>query len=260
MELGHVVVSGNDHPKYFRFVPVFSAAWRYFYPNIKLHIIYTGLSPINLNFLHQYFDVVEHLPLKIFKDSVLGAQVSRIYYPALIDSDQFVVTTDIDLIPLSSNYYLNVIQEFDEKSFIVMRNVIAQYKELPIGYNLATSSTWRDVFGVLNHKQFTAKIYSDLRWVRHDGQHGGKGWNHDQRQLWRFVIDRRNKWDADLKRLILLKDDHPGISFKRLDREQKDSLHYFLNTNIEILGSLYKDYHMPELTDNEILQILSKLT
>lgn len=258
MDLGHVVVSVNDHPKYFRFVPVFSAAWRYFYPNIKLHIVYTGLSPINLNFLHQYFDVIEHLPIKIFKDSVLGAQVSRIYYPALIVSDQFIVTTDIDLIPLSSDYYLKVIQEFDQKSFIVMRNVIAQYKELPIAYNLATSNTWRDIFGVLNHNQFTAKIYSDLRWVRHDGQHGGKGWNHDQRQLWRFVIDRRNKWDPDLKRLILLKDDSPEINFRRLDRENENSLEVFFKTSRELLGSKYKDYHMPELNEDDIPRMLSK--
>jgi hypothetical protein len=258
MELGHVVVSVNDHPKYFRFVPVFSAAWRYFYPNIKLHIIYTGISPVNLNMLHQHFDVVEHLPLKLFKDSVLGAQVSRIYYPSLIVSNQFIVTTDIDLIPLSSNYYLNVVQDFNERSFIVMRNVIAQYKELPIAYNLATSGTWRDVFGVLNYEQFAAKIYSDLRWVRHDGQHGGKGWNHDQRQLWRFVIDRRNKWDADLKRLVLLRDDSPGIFFARLDRERKDSLEFFLKTNINLLGNQHIDFHMPEVIENDISQMLCK--
>lgn len=260
MELGHVVVSVNDHPKYFGFVPIFTAAWRFFYPNIKLHMIYTGTSDKRLHVLGQYFDEVESLPLPNFSDSVMGAQIARIYYPGTIQSDQFIVTTDIDLIPLSKEYYLNVVPNYRSDSFIVMRNVVAEYKELPIGYSVATSQTWADIFGIKDRSSFQNQIKSDLSKVHHSGIHGGKGWTHDQRHLWNSVIEHRNQWDPNMDRLILLQDDDPGVSFSRLDRDQGGSLYYFLNTDWSALSAQFKDYHMPLISEDEIRLVLDKFT
>lgn len=258
MKLGHVVVSVNDHPKYFGFVPIFASAWRFFYPKIKLHIIYTGNSNERSHLLRQYFDEVECVPLVNFSDSVMGAQISRIYYPGIIRSDDFIVTTDIDLIPLSGEYYLNVVPNYRSDSFIVMRNVVAQYKELPIGYNVATSQTWRDIFGIKDRSSLQNQIKSDLSKVHHSGIHGGKGWTHDQRRLWNSVMDHRNQWDPNKNRLILLQDDDPGISFSRLDREQGGSLYYFLNTDWATLSAQFKDYHMPLVAEGELERVLDK--
>lgn len=258
MKLGHVVVSVNDHPKYFGFVPVFAAAWRFFYPSIKLHIIYTGISNERLLTLKHFFDEVECLPLTNFADSVMAAQIARIYYPGMIKSDDFIVTTDIDLIPLSGHYYLNVVSNYQSDSFIVMRNVVAQYKELPIGYNVATSKTWRDIFGVKNQSDLQDQIKSDLAKVLHNGIHGGRGWTHDQRHLWESVMVNRDQWDPDRERLILLQDDDPGISFARLDREQEGSLYYFLNTDWTTLSLQFKDYHMPLISEGNVGRVLDK--
>jgi len=258
MKLGHVVVSVNDHPKYFGFISIFAAAWRFFYPNIKLHIIYTGTSKQRLKILAQYFDVVESFPLTNFADSVMAAQVARIYYPGIIQSDEFIVTTDIDLIPLSEQYYLKVVPNYEIDSFIVMRNVIAQYKELPIGYNVATAQTWGDIFGVKDRELFQNQIRDDLSKVRHNGIHGGEGWTQDQRRLWNSVMDDRDRWDPDHKRLILLQDDDPGISFARLDREQDGSLCYFLDTDWQTLSAQFKDYHMPLVSEEIKEKFLEK--
>ena len=260
MKLGHVVVSVNDHPKYFGFISIFASAWRFFYPDIKLHIIYTGTSNDRLRKLWQFFDEVEHMPLENFSDSVLGAQISRIYYPGIIGSDDFIVTTDIDLIPLSREYYLSVVPSYQSDSFIVMRNVVAQYKELPIGYNIATPKTWRDIFGIHDRNDFHNQIKRDLSQVQHNGIHGGSGWTQDQRRLWKNVVVDRNHWDPSNTRLILLQDDDHGISFARLDREQEGSLNYFLNTDWQTLSLQFKDYHMPLVSESNIAKILGKFS
>lgn len=258
MNLNHVVVSVNDHPDYLRYVKVFASAWRYFYPNISLHIIYTGTNSQVYELLQQYFDDVFHYPTESFQNSVLAAQISRIYYPCLLQSSNFVVTTDIDLIPLTARYFLNSVPRYNNDSFIVMRNVIAQYRELPIGYNLAIPKTWQDIFHIRTIDQLRKRIELHLNEVSHDGQHGGVGWNYDQRTLWSSVHDRRYQWDVNSDRLILLKDKHSKFPFNRLDRSQKECLDIFLKTDIKQLANTYVDFHMPKILDGDVELFVSK--
>jgi hypothetical protein len=115
------------------------------------------------------------------------SQNLRMYYPALLDlpPDELVMITDMDMLPMSPNYYCDGLEEFGEKDFIYYRNV--DRNQIYMCYNAAHPSVWATVFGIQNEKDILHKI--DETYNRsYDGRPSCLGWYKDQEVMYSKLI------------------------------------------------------------------------
>ena len=173
--------------------------------------------------------------------SVFSSQIIRVLYPAICETD-VVLTTDIDMVPLSSREIDFVLSGRDkhDSSFEVVRDVLPE-GQYPICYNIATPQTWSDVTGVRSlsdvdkvlAKEFLA--LSDAN-SDYDGERGSDGWYTDQEYLFR-VVESFERLGGLVRRF---RDSETG--HKRLDRLGP----YFLSwvsIPLVILG-VFTDHHL----------------
>ena len=122
--------------------------------------------------------------------SVFASQAIRILYPALEDCD-FVLTTDIDMLPLSDRMFdssINAIQSGAQ--FVVCRDVLSN-QQYPICYNFASPQVWQKVNGIVSKRDISARLSTWFEGIAGDknylGDHGGAAWFADQEKLFQMV-------------------------------------------------------------------------
>lgn len=236
MKIGHVVVAVNENKAYTDFIRIFIRAYQKLYKNIKIHIIYIAAEiPKDLQ------DVAEHLVL--FKalpgvHTAYQAQVIRILYPCLIPSkDEGVLITDMDMIPLSSTFFEKAIKSIAPNKFVCYRDILRREKQLPICYNVATQSVWKEIFHIDSLSDLKTTLIKWYSNIQYSGQKGNPGWTTDQCKLYSCVME----WNKTTNRFIGLNDNKTG--YRRMKRSQPK-----INLNIKqqqlIKTGYYSDYHM----------------
>jgi hypothetical protein len=221
----YCIVASDDNPTYYTFYPLVRKFWGLL--GIKTIFIFIGeILPESLT---QYADeIILFKPVPNIH-TAFQAQCIRVMYPALINSQESVITSDMDIIPLNKDYFTHPSTKYKNTSFVVYRNCIADQLQYPICYCLAKPSVWKNIFKIENESD----ICNLLReWYTSDYEISSPnsiGWAQDQLQLFKYV----NEWEGEK---ILLSDD--DTKFKRLDR--LDDLN-----GIDRLDSSYTDFHMP---------------
>ena len=138
MKISHVATCVNDNPKYFNLIELFSKAWRSVLPHIKIAILYLESSEKNLEILEKNCDYVIQLKNLSFADSIAFSKLGPLYFPALIDTEQFVVTCNINTLPLCPSYLLAAIPKFNSRSFIALKgDKISTPQSLSLDYCIA---------------------------------------------------------------------------------------------------------------------------
>lgn len=118
------------------------------------------------------------------------AQCIRLLYPALLETEGAVLTSDVDMVPLSRDYFHAPVAQIDEGHFLAYRDVLLSNKEIPICYNAALPAVWAKVFDVHSPDDVRARLSEWGEGLVYEGTHGGEGWFSDQLILYRTLIER----------------------------------------------------------------------
>jgi len=218
MRVGTVLSACNNNKKYFQWIPHFISAWRKLFPFVNIIIIFIG-NEIPLN-LRNFKEIILFNEIPNITSSFIS-QYIRILYPSIIDSDQGVLITDIDMIPLNNQYFTNNIKDISNDKFVYLRNVCMENKQIAICYNIAVPSVWREI----NKCRTINDIINHLKSVYK------KDWFLDQKMLYKYVMN----WDKS--RFTALNDNNTGFNrlhnIENLDKKIKN----------EIKRGVYSDYH-----------------
>lgn len=227
MRLGTVLTATDLNPLYCDFIPYFVDSWRVLFPEIDVVVVLVAdRIPDKYSAYASYirlFAPIEGL------STAFQAQCIRLLYPRHIARDEGVMITDMDMIPMNRDYYIEPLRTIADDCFVAFRNVLLP-REIPMCYNVARPCVWTSVFGDVADADELRSWYAG---TGYDARHGGRGWNTDQLRL----ISKFNAWTGPK---IMLNDASTG--FRRLDRMSRA----FADTERlarDIISGAYSDYH-----------------
>lgn len=244
MKLDCVVTAVNENPLYLDFVPLFIKSWNALYPTVDVKIILIAKMIPN-ELLEFEKNIIVFEPIENVLTS-FTSQIIRLLYPCILDYENGVLITDMDMIPMNKTYYTENIKPFDNDRFIYYReNVCFHYKQIAMCYNVATPKIWRDIFRIhsIDDIRKYIKAVHDKNVIKEG--HGNTGWSIDQETLY----NKAREWNSKTGCFVRLNEKKTG--FKRLDRINMDI--YDINTITNIKNGVYTDYHccrpMKDFTD-----------
>lgn len=221
MKLDCILTACNDNTMYSEFIPIFVKTWQKLYPDIDVKIIYISTEELPLHLIEYKSNLILFKPIEGVS-TAFTSQIIRILYPCIMNYENGVMITDMDMLPTNNTYYTRNIEAFDNNKFIYMRDVLLDIKQLAICYNVATPLTWKDIFKIDTIEDIRQYILTVSR---------GASWSTDQLILYKAV----HEWNVKTKNFICLKDSETG--YNRLDRNG-----FRLNKHM-ITNHLYSDYH-----------------
>lgn len=221
----HVVLSVNENPKYFAYLPLVTWAWRKF-----------GWEPI-IFFRGELFN---SLAVMIFKTAGINeangwqlpslkeygsdtiTQISRLYAACVVTEQAFIMTSDVDMIPLSDYW------DFNEEAITIWGHDLTGYQHTPICYIGMKASYWKEVMK-LESNDYNALIKRDLDSMPNaKSEDSVKRWVVDQ-----DLITERINASTHPKEIIIRGMYENGYPIGRVDRSAWSQLH---NTYIDCHG------------------------
>lgn len=227
MRIGGVVSACSDDPQYYQYIPIFVDAWRALFPSIQIRIIFVTDNPELERLPHCLVPYMDNI-IPMMRDPSLGgafmSQVVRILYPSLwktLGDDLAILTTDIDMIPLNTDYYTRPIETLPTNAFVVFRP--PSDNQIYICYTAASSSTWSEINRISTWQDIVAAMHSVA----------SRNWYSDQLLLYRYVMA-----SGLGERIHTLSD--VTTKFRRLDRAHGIST----STQAQVQAGAFSDYHM----------------
>ena len=235
MKLDCVLTAVNENPLYLEFIPIFIKTWEKLYPNIDVKIILIANSIPD-----EYTEYTNNIILFQPIDGILTAftaQCIRLLYPCLLNYENGVMITDMDMLPMNRSYYTKPIEPFDNKKFIYMReNILMKIKKIAMCYNVATPKIWSEIFKINTIDDLKNELIEifEKSYQRENEIYGNRGWGTDQTILY----DKVMTWNNKTNNFVAI--DEKTTKFKRLDRNT-----FNLNDKLEKLihDGFYSDYH-----------------
>ena len=244
LTIGTVLTACNAVSQYEDFIPIFIETWKTILPEADICILYIHHRlPTHLQ---KYKKHIQIFPIFHNISSAFVSQNIRILYPSLVERDDGVIITDIDMIPLSRDYFTTSLKTFSKKDFVSFRPVLKDVNQVPIIYNVATPSTWQKVNKLNNEnmlRSVLSKMYEKTNYQSNiENQNTNLSWYNDQEVLFKMLTH----WDNNNTNWIVLSDQK--TKFKRLDgRNHQWGGGPFWNckeVKENVLNDTYKDYHM----------------
>ena len=243
------VLSASDlNPKYLDCIALYITSWLSipikkqvkFQPKV---LIVANAIPDSLSGYSEFLQLIDPQDMP----TAFVAQTSRIVEARNSTAD-FVMTSDIDMLPLNVNFESSIIdsEKLSSDSFFILRDVL-EPGQFPICYNLAKPKVWNSLFNRYRSGESTQNILRDILDgfggnSAYSGLHGGKGWTIDQQVLWSLVQDNVQK--IQLERFA----DHES-GHRRLDRIHHRGLLKWLILPFVFFG-YYHDYHVHHPVDS----------
>jgi hypothetical protein len=197
MILDCIVTACNDNPLYINFIPYFIKSWKLLYPKIDIKIIMIN-DIIPENFLNYKEYIILFPPIENIPSSFISQNI-RLYYPAILNYNNGIMITDIDMIPMNKVYYIENIKNYDNNKFITLRDVlIKDYKEVAMCYNIGINKLWSEIFEINNIDDIKKKIIDSYEIIKNHKKE--RIWITDQRQLYDNLV----KWSKKTGQWIIL--------------------------------------------------------
>lgn len=233
MKLDCIITAVNENRLYLDFIPIFIKTWNKLYPDIDVKIVL-----IAKKIPEEYECYKDNIILFEPIDNVLTSftsQFIRLLYPCILNYENGVMITDMDMLPMNRSYYTEHITSFDNSKFIYLRdNVCFDHNEIAMCYNVATPIIWKEIFEINSIEDIRNMLISTSENnIIKEGQ-GNVGWSTDQVVLYKKVME----WNKKTNNLVCLKENN--TKFHRLDRGFSE-----LNDTIKknISNGIYSDYH-----------------
>jgi len=162
-------------------------------------------------------------------DTSFTSQIIRLFYPCILNYENGIMITDIDMMPMNRNYYTENIQSYSNDKIIYYReNACFNVKEIAMCYNIATPKIWKEIFNVNSLEDIKTSIkYIHSKNIK---------WCTDQQTLYDKVFN----WSKQTNNFICLKENE--TKFKRLDRGDDFDISKSSLRN-DIKNGIYSDYH-----------------
>lgn len=233
MKLSCALVACNENEHYIAFWPVVKKAWLEIV-GIPCILVYIGNDLPD--FLKNDPAVILFKPIPDWPTAT-QAQCIRLLFPALINSPDAIILSDMDIIPLQRDFFVNTILPNTDDQFVSYREPLDL--QLVMCYVAATPKTWSSVFNI----KTLDDIYSQLKkWSYEypsDGRHGGTGWSTDQLELHKRV----SSWKGNV---AIHPGGHPCPRPDRLDRCLPQEWYMLGETTVRRLKNKeLVDFHMP---------------
>ena len=223
MKIDRVILSCT-HDEYYEYFDIVSKAW------LKM-----GIKPTL--FLITDKKIVKNKNIIQFNIENVGkpfiAQNIRLLAPSLFPNDISIIS-DIDMMPLSEDYFQKNIKSYDDDNFILYRTKVTSENMYPICYNAAKGTTWSEIFQVGSMEDIQDKL---KLWNPDSYEIEGRNWYLDQILL-KQNLDRFEHDNSE--RLVKLNDNE--TKFERLNRTQMK----FLFSKFYDSEKNYSDFHMPK--------------
>ena len=234
----YIVSSSNLNPKYLDCIEIFLDAWLSICNKFKTVqaepriFLISDEIPFQLKQFKKYIILlpqINEIPTDFIAQNI--RVLSMPYF-----GNSIVLTTDIDMIPMSPDIYEKyILKSHYENSFIVLRDQLVD--EYPICYLVSPSDLAGQII-LSTKKQLNSLI--QLAWmqlnqanIHYSSTHGGSGWNFDQKYIYNAVENFSNQ-----KRITKLKDSETGFTrIDRIDNPLKVFTQLFSN-------KIFADYHM----------------
>ena len=224
MHITKVILVCDAHPLYYPFAKDVYDIWdKRLNIQPQLYIISNDKLPIDFgNRKVKYITPIQEIPTKF------QAQVIRLLLPSLFPDD-YVIISDIDMIPISKKYFGKVLK-------YIPNNIFLQYfYNHQICYNLAKGSLWKEIFEVDSLNSIISKL---KEWYyEYNGQH-----TTDQQVLAKHL----EKYQG--KKLMLSNFLPEKTMIKRLSLYSK--AHLVKSIKLEDL-SKFLDFHAHGIFENE---------
>lgn len=237
MLLDLCLLSCDLNPLYYDFYPLIRKYWKDIVGIDCILILIAEDVPYTLR--EERDSIILFPPLPDIP-TAFQAQCIRLLYPCILTEYKGIIISDMDMIPLQKNFFVDTIKDLSDDTFCIYRDVISEYKQYPMCYCAGSSETWNSLFKI--------RIIHDLReritswYCKNDYQISSANsemWAQDQIQLFNYV----NNNNTTTK---VVKYSDKDTNFERLDRVDID----FISKNKEeiktqIESGKYSDFHLP---------------
>lgn len=227
LRIDRAIVSSDSNPTYLEFWPIIARAWQQLF-NIRPTLIFIGETDKALD--KTCGDVVLFQPIKGIETSY-QSQVVRVLAPALFPEDNCIIS-DIDMIPINHEYFVESLREIADDKFVVFRNGTYGPNEAayPLCYHAAKGKIFAEVFGINSLQNIRDKM---AEWRTF-----GLGWNTDEVMLFRCISQWRMH---NTEKCVLL----GRTAIMRLDRLDFNETTNFWNYNRPLAQKrTYVDCHL----------------
>jgi len=227
MKLDCIVTAVNNNPLYADFIPLFIKTWNKLYPYVDIKIIYIHTHiPENIKKYEKHIILFPPLPNV---STIFTSQYIRLLYPALLNYQNGIMITDMDILPMNRKYFSENIKHIQNHKFVCMRNCLLSEKQIAMCYCVANNKIWGNIFQIKTLEDVKTRLITI-------NQHYNSNisWFLDQIHLYHNV----KYWNSKTNDCVILNDQQ--TNFNRLDRNT-----FTLNEHIiqYIKNGKYSDYH-----------------
>jgi len=178
LKIDRVILSTDNNPMYIQFWPIVAKAWKEIV-GIKPTLALIADESVMVD--ESLGDVIRFKPIEGVPTS-LHAQVVRLLLPIYFE-DEACLISDIDMIPLQKEYFIDSVAHIPEDHFVVYRNdwYGDNVKQFPMCYNLALGKTFKEVLGIESVSDIPGiiKKWHDLCF----------GWSTDEMMLYQYLTN-----------------------------------------------------------------------
>lgn len=200
----YIVVSTNNSADYYFYAPYMEKAWNKLGWDLCVMITH-DVDPLDLKLSNPNTIVVQVPHIEGLRIETV-AQVSRLYAANYLPHDALIMTSDMDLLPLTDYWKPR------PDKITVFGHDLTDYTYYPMGYVAMTGKEWYNkmklsmntVDDMLRDARLTGLPYSD-NWEQ--------WWNHD----WRLLTDRLSPLKNEIV-FIKRGRGHGGFAYGRVDR------------------------------------------
>lgn len=220
LKLDRVILASDANPTYLQFWPLVARAWKQLI-GVQPTLILIADESVQVD--ETLGDVIRLKPIEGVSTATY-AQCVRLLAPAYYENEVCIIS-DIDMLPISREYFCDSIKDFSDSTFVVYRDKAygENSKRFPMCYNAGKGRLFKSIFRFSSVDDIPRLVQ---KWVEM-----GLGWNTDEIMLLAYV---RN-WPYMKDHCAFL--GHTSMESRRIDRANWR----YSKTR---LGNYYIDAHM----------------
>jgi hypothetical protein len=206
MKIDYAIMSSNDNPLYLDFWEPVSKCWESL-----------GITPLLFYFGEKNIKderVIKMEKIPDYSESIQTLWI-RYFAPKLLDPEKVSIISDIDMIPLSKNYFCKSIENVDDDFYVHLNPCIETYGRLPSCYHVAKNKKFIEVLELDKSNCFSDSLSSCLKFKEQRQIHKETDWFADENYATHLISKNHNN------KILLIK--RPGGQpSRRIDRITDD--------------------------------------
>ena len=222
-KIDYAIMGSNLDPFYLDFWPIVSKVWKEIF---NITPVLGLICNEDSDWIQDEYGLIKKFKIIEGVDTGLQSQIIRLYITKELQGN--IITSDIDMVPLCKEYFIDQVKYFDKSNIYIMSSDSPEgekHKEIPICYNVSDSQIFSNMLELDDKwEDFANRLLSM-----------GFGWTTDQRYLWLKIQKFKNE---NPDKIAFLERLWPDGAYRRIDR-----LKWNYNEDLVSLG-FYIDSHL----------------